>query len=161
MTMVKTAAISEDGAYRYLLARDWSVGDRILWIMLNPSTADANVDDPTIRRCIRFSRDWGFGSMEVVNLFALRSTDPQHLAHRPDADGGAQNRMYVLDAMADAQLSVAAWGAHKMVRSSKLRTEVEARSPWCLGVTKDGYPRHPLYVAAATEPVPLSHARRH
>lgn len=86
--MEKTAIISEDEKYRYQLSRCWDeTKPRILFIMLNPSTADANIDDPTIRRVISFAKSWGYGGVYVGNLFAFRSTDPKGLKQIADPVG--------------------------------------------------------------------------
>lgn len=164
---IRTAVISNDGLYRYQLARIWAnPNDLALWVMLNPSTADHETDDPTIRRCRGFSKAWGHGGMVVVNLFAWRATDPQDLVHAEDPIGG-QNAATVRTWLntTRVKVAVAAWGAswRKISDRSTLgvpRLNVEGfaekagRQLVCLGTTKDGSPRHPLYVAAATKPVP-------
>lgn len=153
--MEKDATLSIDGTYRYSLTRKWNpLGPSVCWVMLNPSTADADIDDPTIRRCIRFSQDWGYASMEVVNLFALRATNPKELLTHPQPIG-EMNRYCVGRAMDRATRVVAAWGANKAVSRNPLRHDVEALNPFVLGVTKNLSPKHPLYVRADTKPVTI------
>ncbi len=135
-----------DGPYRYSLTRTWSAGPRICWIMLNPSTADASQDDPTIRRCIAFSKRWSYGSLEVVNLFALRATRSIELSYHQDPVGPL-NDCHIRKALDQAGRAVAAWGAHgrSVERVARVR-ELTRVDLWCLGLTKDRHPRHPLYV---------------
>lgn len=129
--------------------------------MLNPSTADATTDDPTIRRVIRFSTDWGFGRLIVVNLYAQRATKPKHLAIADlyfDVIGPENNRT-IIDAALHSEMVVVAWGAggglkiHDRAKHvyDELR-DFTGEDVHCLGTTKAGEPRHPLYVAAVTEP---------
>jgi hypothetical protein len=127
--------------------------------MLNPSTADAEQDDPTIRRCVGFSRSWGAGALVVVNLFALRSTDPAALLTHPEpvgADNDEHLRDVALDAWRDGGRLVCAWGAHLAAppRALEVHERVRDMDPLCLGTTKSGAPRHPLYVKATTVPTP-------
>lgn len=146
-----------DGEYRYLLTRRWADGPMMGWLMLNPSTADAEKDDATIRRCIGFAKAWGFGALSVLNLFALRATDPAALLRHPDPVG-PRNDEYITDtigvlleaAWPNATV-VAAWGSHRM--AAERGRQVVRGSAWavqlkCLGKTKSGAPRHPLYVPA-------------
>jgi hypothetical protein len=122
--------------------------------MLNPSTADAREDDATIRRCTAFARAWGFGGLVVVNLYAWRATDPAQLKVAADPVGPGADDM-LLDGLSQVQQLVVAWGAHgglprvahvgRLVASC---THLEAVV--CLGRTKGGQPRHPLYLAAST-----------
>lgn len=146
------ATISPCGRYRYSLKRQWGPLDAdgpVVWIMLNPSTADADTDDPTIRACREFSRRWGKSALEVVNLFALRSPKPSALAIDHDPVG-PDNDLWIDTAIRRASLVVAAWGAHGTllgrhwdVKRIIASTGCRAR---CLGLTKAGQPRHPLYV---------------
>jgi len=117
--------------------------------MLNPSTADASVNDPTIRRCIGYTRREGYGSLVVVNLYALRSTDPVELA-RHAAPCGPDNDAAILAAAEDARLIVAAWGSDTMApaRARAVEHLLDGLPLWCLGTNKDGEPKHPLYLAA-------------
>ena len=153
------AVLSPDEKYRYLLTRELGDGAPLVFIMLNPSTADAEVDDPTIRRCIRFAARENAGHLVVVNLFALRATDPRELARDPDPVGPRNDEFILMHCGPGARI-VAAWGAHpfaaarartvaRMVAGSGARLE-------CLGVTKDGHPRHPLYVRADAPLVPYT-----
>ena len=146
--VTRDASISECGLYRYSMIRQWDSSlPPQCWIMLNPSTADDSVDDPTIRRVCAFSRAWGRGGIIVVNLFALRATDPAELSRAGDPVG-PQNDEAIRQAIFGLTV-IAAWGAHPFARQRsmevvKMLPHVNLR---CLGVTKDGFPRHPLYVA--------------
>jgi hypothetical protein len=158
---IKAATISACGRYRYDLTRRWDEGPLALWIMLNPSTADAEVDDPTIRRVAGFSRSWGMPGFTVVNLYALRATKPAHLLAADDPtgpDNGYTIRAHILT----AAVIVGAWGAWwSSQRDRPPRYNVEGavrdagRRLYCLGTTKGGEPRHPLYVAASQPRVPF------
>lgn len=151
-----SATISSSGVYRYDLVRQWGDGNRVCWIMLNPSTADEDNDDPTIRRCIGFSQSWGFGSLVVVNRYALRTTHPRLLREHMDPRGPL-NDGFIANHLRDAELAVVAWGAFHVggvfpVTGSPVN-EIARRiqkSLFCLGTTKDGSPRHPLYVKGDT-----------
>ena len=153
-----TAVLSECGTYRYRLERAWSDDPRDVWLMLNPSTADATLDDPTIRRCVGFSRRWGAGGIVVANLYALRATDPAELERHPDPVGPA-NDAHIADvvqhAWRDGARIVCAWGAHPFAASRALDVAEGLRDmlPVCLGTTRSGAPRHPLYVRADVVPV--------
>jgi hypothetical protein len=146
-----------DGPYRYSLVREWEEGrPRVLFIMLNPSTADDAEDDNTIRRCIGFARRWGFGSLEVVNLFAYRAANPSDLRKVADPIG-PENQTHILSAIRRANRVVVAWG--NKVRTlpqgdfmvSLLADAVPADVPFfCLGLTEQRQPKHPLLVPGDT-----------
>lgn len=151
--MTRSALIDPTGTYRYTLTREWepSLG-RACFIMLNPSTADATKDDPTIRRCIAFARTWGYGGLEVVNLFAYRATSPADLW--PLADPvGTENDAHIADAVRRCHIVVAAWGVHGEYRGRGAEVASRVLGLMCLGTTKGGHPRHPLYVRGDTLPV--------
>lgn len=169
--MKRTADISDCGRYRYTLTREWDQSRaRVLFIMLNPSTADATVDDPTIRRCMGFACGWGFGSLEVVNLSPIRSSDPEEvLRHRTQDDARAyhHNRWTIISAAERAGLIIYAWGAHKAIEKHHLawylfdtsntrngyrRDHLYAKAR-VLGTTKTGAPRHPLYLRRDAVPI--------
>lgn len=146
------ATISPDGQYRYDLVRIWGAGPLVLWVMLNPSTADAADDDPTIRRCRAFSRNERAGGMVVVNLFAWRATDPAELRTALDPVG-PDNEATIRRWTTDPEVAhvVCAWGANTMVTPTAWGPVTQAAAdaghlPRCLGTTKHGAPRHPLYV---------------
>lgn len=154
-----SAIICPQGIYRYKLERIWdSAISPATFVMLNPSTADATTDDPTIRRCIGFARGWGNGGLVVVNLYAYRSTDPSELWHAHDPVG-PNNDLHLQDAFAHAALAggplVAAWGT--AARPDRVRkVAAMAESFLALRVTKNGHPGHPLYVPGAATPTPWS-----
>lgn len=150
----RDAVISDCGRYRYLLRRSWNHDRmRALFVMLNPSTADAEVDDATIRSCIRLCRDWGYGSFEVINLFGLRATDPSELSGA-DEPIGQDNDRVAIAAIERCDVTICAWGAHKMAnsRADEMKNIITSRQPraWCLGKTKAGAPKHPLYIKTGT-----------
>lgn len=153
----RTVSFSRDRRYRYDLGRRWGAGATLTWVMLNPSMADEWVDDPTIRRCISFSRAWRFGALRVVNLFALRTPDPHALLEAGDALGPGGERA-LRSALRDADAVVAAWGnVHPRLagRVEKVRRLLPSEA-MCLGVTGRGEPRHPLYVGGGTTRSTLS-----
>lgn len=168
--MTSSAIISTCGTYRYTLHR--SIPSVLRWVkpclfvMLNPSTADATKDDPTIRRCIGFAKREGCTGMTVVNLFALRATNPAELAMHPDSFGPL-NAQYVIgeiEAHRRIGLIVAAWGSNPMaMRVEQVRSlagHLHAAGALCLGTTKEGHPRHPLYVKADQPLIPWTGATK-
>jgi hypothetical protein len=154
----RSAWISDDQLYRYELRRQWGDGDEVVWIMSNPSTADVVTDDPTIVRCLGFSQAWGYGSLRVVNLYALRSPHPNHLDRCPQDPTGPHNRAHVAHILSTtADLIVAAWGARypkrgptpqndHATRIAETLAGVDLDRVSCLGKTKHGAPCHPLYL---------------
>ena len=142
-----------NGRYRYSLWRAWSsYHPRILFVLLNPSTADEQKNDPTIRRCMGFARAWNFGSMEVVNLFAYRATDYRELFKVSDPIGEENNR-FLMQAVERCSTVVLGWGTKGPLlgRDRQIMSLLAGRNDvYCLGITKDGQPRHPLYVKGDT-----------
>lgn len=158
----KTAVLSDDELYRYALTRRWGPGELgVLWIMLNPSTADATVDDPTIRRCMGFTKTWGYDHLAVVNLYALRATKPIHLLHHPEPVG-QMNDSTIRDFVEDGsyELIIAAWGSH-LCHDGRDKAVLEEFTPGyffdCLGTTMSGAPRHPLYVRGDRPSLPYNY----
>ena len=154
------AWFSPCGTYRYGLRRVWGPYKETGWlcafVMLNPSTADENVDDPTIRRCIGFAKAWGFSGLHVANLFALRSTDPKALRKHRDPVGPANDSM-IRGLASDCDDVICAWGAHGKLngRAERVLTLLRGMRVSHLGLTKAGQPRHPLYLPKSTERVRL------
>lgn len=143
------------GDYRYQLWRWWDFDKpMVVWIMLNPSTADGRNDDPTIRRCIGFTKKLNCGGMNVVNLFAFRTTDPQKLMHAENPVG-PENDEYIIKVCEESQYIICAWGNHGAYQNRGMQVVNEI---WDhnlitkrLGpTTKNGHPRHPLYLPYAT-----------
>lgn len=170
------AEISHDGTYRYKLWREWrgthdrsnwrwfgakdGAGEEIgepktcLFVMLNPSTADGESDDPTIRRCVGFAKAWRYEYLEVVNLFAYRAMNPADLFAFAKAGGdiiGIENSTIIADAAQRAGIVVCAWGASAAAKGygfhvDTVRGWLDPAPQFALGFTKDGSPLHPLYV---------------
>jgi hypothetical protein len=144
--MRRRAVFDATGAYRYSLTREWdTAGTRVCFVLLNPSAADAAADDPTVRRCIGFARDWGFGALEVVNLFAFRTAFPAAL-RRADDPVGSENDLHLAKAVARAERTVVGWGVHGGFRDRAAIVSRLLESALCFGRTRDGHPRHPLYL---------------
>ncbi len=183
------AILSNDERYRYRLWREWrnhpkpakwrwwkddagrpvldgagkQLGEpeSVLFVMLNPSTADGQTDDPTIRKCVGFAQRWGYDRIDVVNLFAYRATDPRALLRLPEADDpfGPRNQEIVKSAAFECGLIVYAWGTHggHLGQNETMRGWIEGstnKTPRTLGFSKDGYPRHPLMLSYQTVLVP-------
>lgn len=157
--MIKTATISPCGTFRYRLVRRWGDGKPLLFVMLNPSTADAEVDDATIRRCVKFAQAHRFNALEVVNLYAYRATKPADLkrAHYP---AGPDNDAHIIDAAQDAGQVCIAWGANVagLSRPEYVMNRLRAVgvSLYCLRITRSGYPQHPLMLPADCRLFPFS-----
>ncbi len=155
-----SAIFSEDRRHRYTLARmvrdtEPERVNTVLFVCLNPSTADEVRDDPTVRRCIGYAKRWGFSRLVVCNIFALRSTDPGALYGHPDPIG-TDNDRHLLGEAIRADRVVAAWGIHggyQLRGATVLELLLELKlDVHMLGQTKDGHPRHPLYLRADTKP---------
>lgn len=152
------AIFDTSGRYRYALCRAWSADyPRIAFILLNPSTADEERNDPTIRRCIGFARDWGFGAVEVVNLFAYRATHARELLKVVDPVGEENNR-FLMRAVERCSTVVVGWGARGTLLGRNrevISLLTGSNDVYCLGTTRGGHPRHPLYVKGDTILVPF------
>jgi hypothetical protein len=171
--MTRLATLSDDGRYRYTLSRVWKLPDEQpnywLWVMLNPSTADASRDDPTIRRCWGFTQRGGGNAMHVVNLYARRQTKPAMLwAERAaglDIVGNPANDAAIRQLSLACHRIVVAWGTHgqrdmercyAVTRLLARDGTMDGRQLHCLGRTSSGHPRHPLILANATKIEPFS-----
>lgn len=152
------AWISPDGKYRYRLWRRWGPGRLVVFVLVNPSTADGRVDDPTLRRCIAYAKAWGFDALEIINLFAWRDAKVKNLPTDLTIAIGPDNDRHIAEVTARAALVVAGWG-----RLEKLpaRLRPRARSvhsrlpePHAIAITKAGHPAHPLFLAKALKPSP-------
>lgn len=150
------AVFSDCGKYRYQLTRHWE--DRlpmVMFLMLNPSTADGLQDDPTIRRCIGFAKSWGYGSLVVANLFAYRSTDPDGLL-AAEEPVGPDNLEWVEKSAAMARKIVCAWGNAPIIKklSKKLGSDFLPVSGtdklFYIKMSKSGTPWHPLFITGGT-----------
>jgi hypothetical protein len=156
-----SAVISACGRYRYRLDRTWDPElARVCWVMLNPSTADADANDPTLNRCIGYSKAWGFGSLTVVNLYAWRATDPCDLPKDAEAIGPEADA-YLANALRGANLVVCGWGG-KVPRARRVGRDVHVLGmireaglePMAITLTKSGDPGHPLYLRGDLTPIP-------
>lgn len=140
-----------EGAYRYTLWRVWNEQlPRILFVLLNPSTADAERDDPTLLRCFGFALREGCGSLEIVNLFAFRATQLGLLKTTSDPIGPENDRAIAV-ATQRASMVVLGWGTHGtyLARDRAVLQRLSSSSLYCIGLTKEGHPKHPLYSAFA------------
>nr|WP_315466373.1 DUF1643 domain-containing protein [uncultured Rhodoferax sp.] len=148
------AVISDCGQYRYFLSRRLGFSDRVVtFIGLNPSIADATQDDPTIRRCIGFAKRRDAGMLLMVNLFALRSTDPSALRMHP-APIGPENDLWIERAMSAADIAIAAWGNGGVLldRSNVVSTHYKGRLE-AFAITNAKMPKHPLYVRSDAQTI--------
>lgn len=153
------ACFSPDRVYRYVLWRAWDASrPPIAVVGLNPSTADETENDPTVRRCIGYAKREGAGGLVMLNLFAFRATDPQVMRGAEDPVG-PDNDAFLRCATARTQVVLCAWGAHGAFNGRGRQVEQLLqqfdRPLVCLGRTKEGLPKHPLYIAAAEPFVPF------
>lgn len=177
----KGAILSADERYRFLLWREWHTpGNAKNWVwhgnpgepdafrvprpcvfvMLNPSTADGEADDATIRKCVAYARRWDYERLEVVNLFAYRTTDPRTLLklNRDDDPVGSFNQHYFERVMYRGGIIICAWGAHggHLGQDETALGWLDGERCYALGLTKDGHPKHPLYLPLEVEPTRFS-----
>ena len=151
------AVFSPCRKFRYALTREWgatrgvSLSDRVAFVGLNPSTADETEDDPTIRRCIGFAKDWGFRGLVMLNIFAWRATNPAALRIVDDPKG-PRNDDWIRFVANQAGQVIAAWGAHGELQGRGAIVATMIPKPYCLGTTRAGQPRHPLYLKRDTRP---------
>lgn len=157
--MFKSADFSDCGTYRYMLTRIWDMSKpNVAFCMLNPSTADELVNDPTVERCERRARMLGYGGLVVVNLFAFRATDPNELYDAEDPVG-PDNDAFIKDAIKLSSLFVCGWGNHGTLTGRNLEVLNLLKSlgiePHALKINMDGSPAHPLYIAYKAQPILL------
>ena len=153
-----TALYSDCERYRYALTRTWDDrGGKVLFVMLNPSTATEVQNDPTVERCERRARTLGFGAFRVCNIFAWRATDPTVMRAQDDPVGPG-NDAAIIEGADWADTVVCAWGTHGAHLARGARVEALLRATgkplFHLGLSKEGHPRHPLYIAYAHQPEP-------
>lgn len=141
--------------YRYTLERTWKLGPKVMFVGLNPSTADEQTLDPTLRRCVRFADDWGCGGFYMTNLFAFRTKSPLEMKRALDPIG-PENDEWILRCAVKSIFIVCAWGAHGswMKRDREVYEMLRKRGYdlRALHVNADFSPKHPLYVKGDTVP---------
>ncbi|HEY1169971.1 MAG TPA: DUF1643 domain-containing protein [Verrucomicrobiae bacterium] len=142
----RSAVLSVCKLYRYELRRVWATNEAntklVVFIGLNPSTADAFQDDQTIRRCRNFAKSWSFDGMIMINLFAYRATSPKVMKAQSDPFG-PENDYYFKKALKESALVVGAWGEHGILKNRGPMVAVTIPQMMCLGITMNGQPRHP------------------
>lgn len=155
------AVFSRCLAYRYALSRRWgteAIKRSVVFVMLNPSTASENIDDPTVRKCIGFAKRWGYPQLDIVNLFAWRSTEPAMLLRIEDPVGRENDKWIANYTSNLLDLIVVAWGGNGDLHRERVDQVVKLinRPVMCVGTTQSGQPRHPLMVSYSTVARPWS-----
>ena len=163
--MIKDAVISECKKYRYLLTRSWGEQRKCTFIMLNPSTADAEIDDPTIRRCIGFAKKFGCEKLSVVNLFPFRATDPKELrivTNKINGEDDFKNYGFIIKECKSSDIVICAWGSNKSAsfngydKEFVQRLKEEKVELFCLKKSLKECPCHPLYLPKNSELIPFN-----
>lgn len=153
--MKNTAKLSDCRKYRFALWRTWDESKPyVMFVGLNPSTADERVDDPTLTRCINYAKAWGYGGVCMANLFAFRATEPADMKKAQDPIG-PQNDKWLKKLASEADLVVAAWGNDGGYLSRSKQVVKILPSLYCLKVNKSGEPAHPLYQKVNLQPIPM------
>ena len=151
--MKSAAEFSACRKYRYVLWRTWDETLPLVMIIgLNPSTADAVNNDPTITRCINFAKTWGYGGLYMTNLFAYRATDPQVMKAQTEPIG-VDNDFWLKKLAKDADKVIAAWGNNGSYLNRSASVSNMFSNLYCIGVNKSGEPEHPLYIKADRRPI--------
>lgn len=152
--MTTYAIFSSCKNYRYLLARLWNpLLPTVLFVGLNPSTADSHTNDPTVKRCIDFARQWNYGGLYLTNLFAYRNPHPQQLLQVKDPIG-KDNDHFILHYQQFSQRTIIMWGNYGTLLNRHEQVLQLLTDPYCLKINKSGAPAHPLYLRKTTEPFP-------
>lgn len=165
-----TSGATIKGEYRYELWREFREGDEplrtVVFVMLNPSTADATEDDATIRRCVGFAKRWGFNRLVVVNLFAYRATDPKEI-RAVDDPIGPENDAFIEKAVSESYMVIVAWGNNAVWPGMKskrhedvIRMITRHTDVYCLGKTRNGQPCHPVRLRGDLEPMGFAEMKR-
>lgn len=150
--MDKGAHFSEDRQYRYALWRIWNENKPlVMFIGLNPSTANEHVDDPTIKRVMKLVGGWNYGGFYMMNLFAIVSSKPEVLVNHPDPLG--DNDHWLEKIAIECKMVLFAWGSFKQAKDSAEAVKKRFPGAYCLRKSKDGNPWHPLYIPAKTQPI--------
>ena len=150
--MQKNAILSKDRKYRYTLTRVWDeTKDKVMFIGLNPSTADEIEDDPTIRRCINFAKSWGYGGIEMTNLFAFRATNPKDMKNAENPIGN-DNDMWLQKIAKECPIIIGVWGNHGAFKGRGQAVMKMFDNLHYLALNKSGHPSHPLYLKATLQP---------
>lgn len=156
--MHKGAILSSCKKHRLQLWREWDFNlPKVLFIMLNPSTADHEQDDPTLRRCIDFAKQWGYGGLYIGNLYSLRAADPKTLV-KVSKFNHRDNHKHIVSIAQQCQLVVCAWGNYPIIK--KLGTPLNIlkqlnQKLHCIDLSKTGTPKHPLYLKKSLTPIPF------
>ena len=160
--MRRDAIFSEDRKYRYILSRIWDeTKPTVLFIGLNPSTADETEDDPTIRKCINFAKTWGYGGIYMANLFAFRSTNPENLRNEQDPVG-SDNNSFIKKYLGESERTIVCWGNKGNINNRSeevynlLVNSPHHNSLHCLKINQTGEPHHPLYLPLDIEAIPYT-----
>ena len=154
--IVPDAILDKDRKYRYTLKRQWGQrSDNFAnFVLLNPSTANESVDDPTVKACMKIAHNLGFDGIYITNLFAFRTKNPEILKRSKDPVGN-QNNKYIEEYAHKAKLVIVAWGNYGNLLNRDgdvLKILSKTKIPQCLAYTKLGYPKHPLYINRKIEP---------
>ena len=154
MNVKRETILSPCRQYRYCLWREWDKMNQsyAMFVGLNPSTADEVADDPTIRRCVDYAKRWGYGALCMVNLFAYRAPKPKVMKNHT-APVGPENDCRLTELAEGAGIVIAAWGINgSHMQRDQVVKHLLAGKLSCLGRTKGGHPKHPLYVKADVKP---------
>ena len=153
--MKSNAVLSKDRKYRYVLSRIWDETEpMVMFIGLNPSTADEAKDDPTLRRCINYAKMWGYGGIYMLNLFAFRATKPKDMLHTEEPIGD-ENDKYLLEYSSISDKIICAWGDNGSYKDRSSEIRMKFKNLDCLALNKSGEPSHPLYLKKDLTPKKL------
>ncbi len=152
--MKKAANFSNDRKYRYSLSRIWDEPKGlVLFVCLNPSTADESIDDKTVTKCIKFAKAWNYGGILIGNLFAIRSKD-SNILYKAVNSIGPDNDKWLKKLVVRAKLTIVAWGNKGSHMNRSMQVLQIIHTPYSLIINKTGEPRHPLFISLGTQPIP-------